>query len=142
MLQQNSARLGTRLPALRPDGAGPPCPSSRCRSCWPCQASAPLPPALSVRDFAACTTCRALTPPNLRRSPVSRRRAPPRWNSCCTPLCQPRTAATRERCGSGIFKREKAALLYLRARSILKLWWTAQPEEADALIEKDGRKTG
>ncbi len=38
-----------------------------------------------------------LTPPDFRRSPVSRRREPLRWNSFCTPHCQPQTMATLEK---------------------------------------------
>ncbi len=76
---------------------GPPCLSGRCRSCCPCQASAPSLRVLSVRAFAACTSCSALTPPNLRRSPVSRRHAPLRWNSYCTPRCHRLRVARREK---------------------------------------------
>ncbi len=56
-LQQNSARSGTRLTALPLGGAGLLCPSSRCRSCWPCRASARPLRARYARDFAACMTC-------------------------------------------------------------------------------------
>ena len=53
--------------------------------------------ALSVRAFAACTSCSALTPPNLRRSPVSPRHAPLHWNSYCTPRCHRLRVARREK---------------------------------------------
>ena len=49
MLQQNNARMGTRLVALPEGDAGLRCPSGRCRSCCHCRVSAPSQRAYSTR---------------------------------------------------------------------------------------------
>ena len=50
-------RVGQAAQGPRQDAAGRRNPNSRCKSCCPCQASAPSPLALSVRAFAVCMTC-------------------------------------------------------------------------------------
>ena len=51
MRQQNSARSGTRLTALRQGPVGLLCPSGRCRSCCPCRVSVPSPRAQYATRF-------------------------------------------------------------------------------------------
>jgi hypothetical protein len=96
ILQQNNARMGTRLTALREGDARLLCPSGRCRSCCHFQASGPSPRMLYARAFAACTTCWVPMPLSFRRSPVSRQHEPLRWNSCCTPSCPRLRLVSRE----------------------------------------------